>query len=56
MAVEALGVYGLSVGSLEGGGHAGVRFFTIATCFLAATICGQLLAMAGVALPGSNVL
>jgi hypothetical protein len=36
--VEALGVYGLSVAILAGGGLVGVRFLTIGTCFLAATI------------------
>lgn len=46
MAVEALGVYRLSVAIFEAvGGRAGVRFFTIGTCFFAATIWRALLAI-----------
>ena len=46
VAVEALGVYRLSVANFEAlGGRAGVRFFTIGTCFFAATIWRILLAI-----------
>jgi hypothetical protein len=46
--VEALGVYILSVAIFEVlGGWAGVRFLTIGTCFFAATICRDPLAIDG---------